>query len=152
MGQKMAKAGGTKRKQLIKEWEESFWPLTIDSEEMSKQMLLQKCNERSKRQKVQGEAAELCKVTKEQEKTIASLCGGMGRRASYKSWQEYSRMHQHRKRKELTSGIKAMCEGGCFTPVLIEVAYESGEKENIDVGSGTASSSKTKSTCITEFA
>ena len=35
-------------------------------------------------------------------------------------------MHQHRK---LTSGIKAMCEGGCFTPVSIEVAYESGEKE-----------------------
>ena len=35
-------------------------------------------------------------------------------------------MHQHRK---LTSGIKVMCEGGCFTPVSIEVAYESGEKE-----------------------
>ena len=35
-------------------------------------------------------------------------------------------MHQHRK---LTSGIKAMCEGGCSTPVSIEVAYESGEKE-----------------------
>ena len=35
-------------------------------------------------------------------------------------------MHQHRK---LTSGIKAMCDGGCSTPVSIEVAYESGEKE-----------------------
>ena len=85
---KMAKAGGTKRKQLIKEWEESFWPLTIDSEEMSKQLLRQKRNERSKHQKVQGEAAELRKVTKEQEKTIASLHGGIGQRASHKSWQE----------------------------------------------------------------
>ena len=82
------KKGRTKRKQLMKEWEESFWPLTIDSEEMSKQLLRQKRNERSKRQKVQGEAAELRKVTKEQEKTIASLHGGMGQRASHKSWQE----------------------------------------------------------------
>jgi hypothetical protein len=124
----------------------SFWPLTIDSEEVSKQLLRQKhslevelCHERSKRQKVLGEAAELRKVTKEQEKTITSLRGGMGKRASHKSWQEYSRMHKHRRRKELTSRIKAMCKGGCFTPVSIEVAYE---KENIDVGSGTATSSK----------
>lgn len=131
---------------------DKFWPFTVDAEQINKQLLHQKRslevelrNEMSKRQKVQSEAAELCKVTKEQKKTIASLHsirGKKGRGASSKSWEEYSRQHQRRKRKELGTGIKAVCEGGCFTPVSIEVAYESGVREHIDVSKGTASNPK----------
>ena len=93
----MAKLGGNKRKQLVEEWEKSIWLFTIDDEEQKRELLHQKRaletelqNESSKCKKLESETAQLHVVTKEQDKTIAALHRVRGRRASYKSWGEYS--------------------------------------------------------------
>ena len=146
MGRKMAQLGGTKRRQQIDQWKKSDWSFTIDCEEMNTHLLHRKrCleaelqNEVNKRQKMESEVSQLQNVAKEQKKTIVTLrnAGRKKGRASSKSWGEYSRQHKNRKRKILAEELKTVFEDECLTPVSIEVADESGDREFIDLDKGT---------------
>ena len=164
MGNKLSKIGGLKHLQVIDDWKNSFWPLTIV--DMGKRLMFRKRsleksleNEVSKRLKLEADIQELRKKRKEQENVITTLQkeNKKGRGSSSKIWNDYSARHQRAKCKEFVTTALSIVNDRHFVPQSVEVTHtDSGKREVIDLDKGTfvtkANSSQSVNDDITGFA